>query len=161
MRPKREAIRTNRYAYFVSTQTANRQPFFRHERWAQLMMGTLKRYAGSQFQLHAYVVMPDHLHLLITPHEAVEKAIQLVKGRFSFRVTKELDWKGEVWQKGFTDHRVRDAEDWEHHVEYIRLNPLRARIVEESALYPYMEFPNSIFPQGLKPTDLGTDGCTG
>jgi len=151
MRPRREPSRSNEYAYFVSTQTIGRKPFFRHERWAQLMMATLDHYASKVYVLYACVVMPDHLHLLITPLVSVEKSVGLIKGGFSFRAKRELDWKGEIWQPGFTDHRIRDEEDWNHHLEYIRQNPIRAHLVDDSVLYPYMHFPSPDFPQGLKP----------
>src|SRR6266568_758624 len=142
MRPTREIIRTNEYAYFVSAQTERRKPFFRHERWARLMLATLTHYGEANFVLHAYVVMPDHLHVLITPSETVEKSVQLIKGGFSFRAKRELSWKGEIRQPGFTDHRIRDEEDWNRHLEYIRQNPVTARLAKESVLYPYMGFPN-------------------
>ena len=155
MRPRREAIRSNEYAYFVSTQTAGRNPFFRHERWARLMIATLEHYAEKDFILHAYVVMSDHLHLLITPRETVEKSVQLFKGGFSFRAKRELTWNGEIWQQGFTDHRIRDEEDWKRHLEYIRTNPNEARLVEDTVLYEFVGFPNIAFLQGLKPRILG------
>src|SRR5881227_757094 len=104
MRPRREPNRSNEYAHFVSTQTIDRTPFFQHDRWARLMMATLDHYSNKDCVLHAYVVMPDHLHLLITPSVSIEKSVGLVKGGFSFRAKRELDWKGEVWQSGFTDH---------------------------------------------------------
>jgi putative transposase len=96
MRPRRELIRSNEYAYFVSTQTVGRKPFFRHERWARLMIATLNHYDANGYKLHAYVVMPDHLHLLISPFESVERSAQLIKGGFSFRARRELQWKGKI-----------------------------------------------------------------
>jgi len=155
MRPGRERIRSNKYAYFVSTQTEGRKPFFRHERWARLMLSTLNHYDGTGYKLHAFVIMPDHLHLLISPFESVEKSVQLIKGGFSFRAKRELEWKGEIWQPGFTDHRVRDEEDWLRHLQYIRTNPIDARLTEDIALYEFIGFPNREFPPGLKPADLG------
>ena len=115
------------------------------------MMDVLRHYDGTGYLLHAFVVMPDHLHVLLTPLEAVEKSVQLIKGGFSFRAKRELGWNGEVWQSGFTDHRIRDSEDWQRHLEYIRLNPVEARLVEDSVLYEWMGFPSKDFPQGLKP----------
>ncbi|MGB6687632.1 MAG: transposase [Terracidiphilus sp.] len=154
MRPTREnAIRRND-SYFLSTQTAGRKPFFRHERWALPMVATLKHYAKERFTLHAYVVMPDHLHLLITPRETIEKAAQLIKGGFSFRARRELAWKAEIWQPGFTDHRIRDKQDWARHLEYIRTNPVEARLTEDPVLFEFLGFPNIEFPQGLKPLGL-------
>jgi len=121
-----------------------------------LMIEVLRHYDGAAYRLHAYVVMPDHLHALLTPAEAIEKSMQLIKGGFSFRAKRELGWNWEVWQLGFTDHRIRDGEDWERHLKYIRLNPVEARLVEDSALYEWMGFPCKEFPQGLKPSSVET-----
>ena len=156
MRPARETTRNGGAPYFVSTQTVGRKPFFRHERWARLFMTTLAHYAEKDFILHAYVIMPDHLHLLITPSQTLEKAVQLIKGGFSYRAKRELQSNAEIWQPGFTDHRIRDAEDWKRHLEYIRMNPTEARLVEESAIYEFMGFPKIAFPQGLKPGVVGS-----
>jgi putative transposase len=155
MRPTREKLRGSDEAYFISTQTAEREPLFRHTRWAQSMVATIRHYARENFTLHAFVVMPDHLHLLITPLSTVEKAVQLIKGGFSFRARRELGWSGEIWQPGFTDHRIRDEADWNRHLEYIRSNPVDARLTEDSILYEFMGFPDVEFPQRLKPTRLG------
>jgi putative transposase len=151
MRPTREQLRDSSAAYFVSTQTAQRQPFFRHERWAVLLEETLLHYGETGFVLHAYVIMPDHLHLLMVPKETLERAVQLIKGGFSFRAKKEFAWKFEVWQQGFTDHRIRDEADWQHHLEYIRQNPVEARLAGSQESYRFMAFPEPAFPQGLKP----------
>jgi putative transposase len=154
MRPRRAIIRSNEFAYFRSTQTADRKPFFRHERWARLLLSTMNHYDGNGYTLHAYVVMPDHLHLLITPFETIEKSVQLIRGEFSFRAKRELGWTGEIWQPGFTDQRIRDEEDWLRHLEYIRMNPMEARLVEDTVLYQFMGFPDKDFPQGLKPAEF-------
>jgi putative transposase len=63
------------------------------------------------YLLHAFVIMPDHLHLLITPTQSIEYAMQIVKGGFSHKLRRATDRSGEVWQRGFTDHRIRDHED--------------------------------------------------
>ena len=157
MRPKRETIPNNEFAYFVSTQTVGRRSLFRVERWARLMVDILNHYDGPGYKLHAFVIMPDHLHLLISPIESVEKSVQLIKGGFSFRAKRELQWNGEIWQPGFTDHRIRDEEDWKRHLEYIRTNPIEARLVENVALYEFMGFPSIEFPQGLKPAEFGAE----
>ena len=155
MRPRRETDRKNEFAYFVSTQTEGRKPFFRHERWARLMLSTLNHYDGAGYKLHAFVIMPDHLHLLVTPIESVEKSMQLIKGGFSFRAKRELEWHGEIWQPGFTDHRVRDEEDWLRHLQYIRTNPIEAKLASDVALYEFMGLPSIEFPRGLKPAVSG------
>ena len=157
MRPSREFVRQTEQSYFVSSQTAGRKPFFRHERWAQLFLNVLENYRTG-YLLHAYVLMPDHIHLLLTPTDSLEKAVQQIKGGFSYRVKKGLNWKGEVWQKGFSDHRIRDIQDWERHVNYIRLNPVKAGLCSEPNAYPYGFCTGRLvldsIPQRLKPLDF-------
>ncbi|MGB6974087.1 MAG: transposase [Terracidiphilus sp.] len=155
MRPGREVFRNRSAAYFVTAQTAERRPFFRHERWAELLRETLLHYAEKGYLLHAYVIMPDHFHALIVPDSTLEKSMQLIKGGYSFRAKKAFDWKFEIWQQGFSDHRIRDEEDWKRHLAYIRGNPVEAGLVEDGEVYPYMDFPGSEFPQGLKPLAEG------
>ena len=118
-------------------------------------MGTLSHYAEKDFLLHAYVIMPDHFHLLISPSDTLEKSLQLVKGGFSFRAKRELEWKFDIWQPGFTDHRIRDEEDWQRHLAYIRTNPVEAKLVGDPVHYEFMGFPSIAFPQGLKPRVSG------
>ena len=84
-------------------------------------------------------VMPDHVHLLITvdPTISIEKAMQLIKGGFSYRVKKEFEYAGEVWQRGFSDVRVEDRESFLRHREYIAQNPVRRGLVDSPEKYPY------------------------
>jgi putative transposase len=78
--------------------------------------------------------MPDHIHLLLTPQAiTIERAVGLIKGGFSHRIGSKLP----VWQRGFTDHRIRDAKEFEIRRDYIHLNPVRAGMVESWELYPY------------------------
>jgi putative transposase len=114
------------------------------------MLNVLDHYDSVGYSLHAYVVMPDHLHLLLTPSETLEKAIQLIKGGFSFRAKRELEWNGAIWQQGFTEHSVRTEEDWFNHLDYIRQNPVRAQLVVDPVLYPYLNVLQKELPQGLK-----------
>jgi putative transposase len=151
MRPTRETAQPNRAAYFISAQTWTRTPFFRHARWAECLIETIRHYDQSCYRLHAFVVMPDHVHLLLMPLETLEKAVQVIKGGFSYRAHRAFDWKGEIWQPGFSDHGIRDEEDWNQHLSYIRGNPLKASLSQNSVAYPYMDFPEPKFPRGLKP----------
>ena len=155
MRPKREIASNNRQTYFVTSNSAERKPLFRHERWARLFIETLYGYRPDRYLLHGFVLMPDHFHLLMTPQASLELAVQCLKGGFSFRVKKELGWKGEIWVAGFSDHRIRSDEDFEVHLGYIARNPVKAGSVERAEQYPYSSangsFEVDAFPRGLKP----------
>ena len=124
--------------FFVTTVTWQRIPLFRQAQPAELMMDVLAHYRDQKkYALHEFVIMPDHLHLLLTPAPGIllERVMQFIKGGFSYRMGKAK--RGLVWQESFTNHRIRDEQDVANHAEYIRLNPVRARLVERAELYPY------------------------
>jgi len=83
--------------------------------------------------------MPEHAHLLLTPATDVtlEHAIQLIKGGYSHALGSIIGRKREIWQRGFTDHRIRDDRDFVHHRNYIHQNPVERGIVNEPAEYRY------------------------
>ena len=73
---------------------------------ARLFLEVLQHYRlQNKYLLHEFVLMPDHFHLLITPTETLERALQLIKGGFSFRARKELGFVREIWQMSFYDRR--------------------------------------------------------
>jgi putative transposase len=83
--------------------------------------------------------MHNHFHLLMTPaHEiSLEKAVQFIKGGFSYRARKELDYRFEVWERSFTDERIKDGEDYQRYRNYIHQNPVRTRLCVAPEEYPY------------------------
>jgi putative transposase len=84
------------------------------------------------YQLHEFVVMPNHFHLLLTPDEAMtlEKAVQLIKGGSSHEIHKNTGNQMEIWQVGFHDWTIRDGEDYRTKVRYIQMNPVQRHLVE-------------------------------
>jgi putative transposase len=130
--------------YFINFSTFQRRRFFDVESYARLFLKTMYGYRRQgRFRLHAFVLMPDHVHLLITPAADItlERAIQFVKGGYSHAVGIEISSR-EIWQKGFTDHRIRDAQDFAGHRVYIHQNPVLAKLVERAEEYRY----SSAFP---------------
>jgi len=124
--------------FFVTTRTAGGKSLFQTERMTDLFIDVLRSTMRSKgIAIHDFVVMPNHVHLLLTvPGEiSVEKALQLIKGGFSYRANKELGFRGEVWQRGFSDVRVTDEGGFERHREYIENNPVRAGLVTSEEEY--------------------------
>ena len=158
MRPTREHATSNGQTYMVTSSTWGRRALFLREIWAKLLIDTLYHYRGTAYLLHEFVIMPDHLHVILTPKTSLEKAVQFIKGGFSYRAKKELESNMEVWQKGFSDHRIRDASDYRVHRIYIQQNPVRKNLCEKADQYLYSsasaEFELDPAPQGLKPIDL-------
>jgi putative transposase len=142
----------------ITPPTWGRRSLFGREPWARLLIDTFYHYRGTAYLLHEFVIMPDHIHLILTALTSLEKAVQFIKGGFSYRAKKELVSNMEVWQKGFSDHRIRDAEDYLRHVSYVRENPIRKHLCERAEDYPYSSaFPGfelDPVPQGLKPGSI-------
>jgi putative transposase len=118
------------------------------------MQEIFQHYRGKPYLLHAYVVMPDHFHLIISPKGSLERAIQNIKGGFSFRAKSAFNWKSNIWQPGFSDHRIRDAQDWDCHIAYMRHNPIKNKLCLSSEDYRYLAVDLDPIPQRLKPLTL-------
>ncbi len=67
----------------------------------------------------------------------IEKAMRLVKGRFSHWLSHEFGYKGEVWQRGFTEVQVMNNQGFESHRTYIAENPVKAGLAATTEEYPF------------------------
>jgi putative transposase len=83
--------------------------------------------------------MPDHVHLLLTVggDMTIERAMQFIKGGYSYRLKKELGYLGEVWQRGYSEARVEDKDSFLRHREYIAQNPVKAGLVNSPEGFPH------------------------
>ena len=126
--------------FFATTGTSTGRSLLQSERNAELLIDVLRSLvAERQFELHNFVIMPDHLHLLLTVYDemTIEKAMQLIKGRFSHRLSHEFGYLGEIWQRGFTEVQVMNRENFEKHREYIAQNPVKAGIAASADEFPF------------------------
>jgi putative transposase len=153
-----ETILSSARVFFATTKTSMARRLLQSERNAMLLIDVLRSIvAAGNFQLHDFVIMPDHLHLLMTlPREiAIEKAMQLIKGGFSYRLKKEFGHQGEIWQRGFSEVRISDEQSFLQHREYIVQNPVKAGLVVTAEQYPYsFTYLAMKKAQGLKPSSL-------
>ena len=120
--------------FFVTSKTSMGQRLLQSDRAAALLVDVLRSHmAAGRLVVHDFVVMPDHFHALIGvgPQMTIEKAMQFIKGGFSYRMKKELGYPAEVWQRGFSEVRVEGEESLRKHREYIAQNPVRAGLVQE------------------------------
>jgi putative transposase len=99
--------------------------------------------------------MPDHFHLLITPIVTLEKAVQFIKGGFSFRAGRMFRVGGNIWQTSFYDRRVRDAAEYDSFRKYIHWNPVKRGMVSSPEQYAHSSAAGGVLldpaPQRLKP----------
>jgi putative transposase len=127
-------------------------------RWRKSPGSSLKSccITEEKYLLHEFVVMPDHFHLIVTPTQiTLERAMQLMKGGFSFRLNKNLKVKREVWQTSFMDRRIRDSLEYQKFKDYIWQNPVKRFLARSPEEYPYSSanpcFTLDLIPQRLKP----------
>ncbi len=90
--------------------------------------------------------MPDHVHLVFTPLAdddgpiSLPEIFQKVKSESAHRINRLLRRKGRVWQDESFDHFLRRNEGIVAKLEYIRLNPVRAALVQQPEEYKWMWF---------------------
>lgn len=89
--------------------------------------------------LHAFVLMPEHFHVLLTlaRSASLERAVMYIKGGSGRKIGKELSFRFPVWQRGFSDHRIRDKNDYELHRNYIEQNLVKRKIASLAIDYPW------------------------
>jgi len=133
-------IISNARTFFVTSSTWEKRNLLQSDRSAGLFLKVLYEYrAQGKFRLHEFVVMPDHFHILLTVGSEIslERAVQFIKGGFSFRAGKDFGIRAPVWQKGFSEVRVLDAQVYTQTREYIHNNPVKRHLAATPEQYPY------------------------
>ena len=94
--------------------------------------------AWGDAELLAWVLMPDHLHLLLRLGEqSLTRVMQQGKSRIAVAVQRVAYSPPPFWQPAFHDRALRRSEDIRRAARYLVANPLRAGLVEEIGAYPY------------------------
>ncbi len=96
---------------------------------AQLVKDQLVKGHPDEYWLDAWVVMPNHLHALVTPvNQDLSRIVQRWKGASSRFINRRLGRSGTLWQEESFDHIVRSAEQLDHFRRYIVDNPVKGRL---------------------------------
>jgi putative transposase len=122
--------------YALTTSTHQRRALFIRTATAQMLIDILFHYRDQgRYQLHGFAVMPEHVHVLLTPaqEQTIERCAQCIKGGFSHEFRKQF--AGEVWQTGFHEHRVRDWADFRNQLAYIAVNPEKRGLTDYSFVH--------------------------
>jgi len=104
----------------------------RRDQCRGLVVKSLLHYHQEQYRLHAGVIMPNHVHILIEPIDlyTLPKILQGIKGASSRNINKSIGRSGKLWMEESYDHIVRSKEQYEYYCNYIRKNPIKAGLVE-------------------------------
>lgn len=138
-KPHGHALRRGRVSlpghyYLLTTATLRREPVFDNLFAARHVVCEL---IEAEVDTLAYVVMPDHLHWLITLQDVpLPRVMQVMKSRSAIAVNRCLHRSGRLWQDGYHDHALRKEENIRTIARYIVANPLRARLVDDIGDYP-------------------------
>lgn len=92
----------------------------------------------GHYELHAWVVMPNHVHLLVTPRVKPSRFLASLKGSTARRANALLHRSGQpFWQDESYDHLVRSREEYRQISRYIENNPVKARLAAQAEDYPW------------------------
>jgi putative transposase len=146
------------WTYFVTTNTFQSTFLFQVEETARIIIDKMLEYRDKgNYLLHDFVLMPNHLHLILTPADTVtlEKAMQLIKGGSSHEIHRVRGGRLEIWQSGFHESRVTSWSDYQKKRDYVWFNPVTAKLVEMPESWAYGSASGGYqldpIPQGLKP----------
>jgi putative transposase len=111
--------------------------FLRQDPIADLVVASLHRGAEfGHYELASFVVMANHVHVLLLPKVAVSRLMKSLKGYTAREANRLLGRTGEpFWQRESYDHWVRDETEWRRIAAYIENNPVKAGLVSEAGDY--------------------------
>ena len=131
-----------------------------------LRVATRDTRRSHPFAIDAIVVLPDHLHVVMTLPEGdadYPNRWGLIKRRFTDALIKSgtpiarhQDGEFALWQRRFWEHTIRDEGDFERHVDYVHFNPVRHGLVGRVRDWPHSSF-HGYVRRGLLPQDWGGD----
>ncbi len=134
------------YSYFITNVTYDRRPILLDN--VDLLWKSIDSIHNRiDFDLMAWVILPEHFHFLIDIKEAnISDVLQRIKLSFSnnYRQIYGFDY-GKVWQNGFWDHIIRDEPDLNNHLNYIHFNPVKHGLInrpfdyEQSSMRKYKD----------------------
>ncbi len=126
--------------YFVTICTFQRREAFVDSILNRTLLALLANHAQREHViLHAYCLMPDHIHLLVEmPGDGLSLSdwVGRIKG-LSAGLSRRMGLKGKLWQGRFYDHVLRREESIEQVAEYIVNNPVRKGLVVKWEEYPW------------------------
>jgi putative transposase len=159
------------YFFTVNLSQRNRNDLLtRHVDYLRESVRRVRR--KHPFEIHAWVVLPDHLHCVIKlPEDDADfsRRWHLIKSGFSRSLPNEKPQaakprrKGErgIWQRRFWEHLIRDERDYRAHMDYVHINPVRHGLVPRAADWPYSTF-HRLVEKGVYPHDwAGSDVAEG
>ncbi len=144
--------RSNRFANYdysidnpihVPICTKDKKSIFSTENHAEVIIAELlKAINDLKFKILCYCLMPDHIHIVVSPGNSglpLSKFLNIFKGRTA-TIFRTRFGVSELWQRSGFDHVIRAEEDLKTIIRYILNNPVRKGIAETAESYPYSKW---------------------
>jgi putative transposase len=156
--------------YFFTVVTFRREKILTREENVPLLRGAMRHVMHTHsFGIEAFVLLPDHLHCIWSlPAGDADFSLRwrLIKSEFTRQCkdrsihvplgSRQRKQEQAVWQRRFWEHRIRDAEDFARHVEYIHYNPVRHAYAAAPVDWPFSSF-HKFVRQGKYAPTWGAD----
>jgi putative transposase len=143
------------YSYYLTLVTQGRKPLLVDN--IELLRDAFKRSKQKYiYRIDAIVILPDHLHMILTPKNPMDysKIIHHVKRSFVYGLDKQTKLQAKnkishakykrghsgIWQERFYEHTIRDEKDWLEKMEYIKHNPIKHKLVDNIDEWEYTSF---------------------
>jgi len=113
--------------------------YLKQPRLATMVQNSLLHFDGERYRLLAWVVMPNHFHLLATalPGHSLSEIMHSIKSYTAHEANKMLRRTGQFWMEDYFDRYIRDAQHFSNTVKYIENNPVKARLCTKPEDWPY------------------------
>ena len=97
----------------------------KNSNFRKIIVDALSHDNGIKYDLHSYVIMPNHVHILIEPKDnyTIQNIIQVIKSVSSHNINKITHNTGSIWQKEYFDRIIRNEDHYMRVIEYIKNNP--------------------------------------
>jgi putative transposase len=164
VRYRRNFIAGGTFFFTVTLSDRTSRALVEHVHILRSAMTEVRR--SHAFVIDAVVVLPDHLHVVITLPDGdadYPNRWRLIKRRFTDGVMKSgtavargRNREAALWQRRYWEHTIRDGNDFEQHVDYIHFNPVRHGLVDRVCDRPYSSF-HQYVQRGLLPQDWAGD----
>ena len=109
----------------------------RDERIAEIVRENLEKFDRLKYKLHAWVIMPNHVHLLLTPFQKLEIIVHSCKSYTASAANKTLNARGKFWFPEYFDRFIRNRKHFENTLTYIENNPVKAALCEQAQGWRY------------------------
>lgn len=110
----------------------------RQPKVATIVEDKLRQFDGTQYRLRAWVLMPNHVHLVVDVQDTpLSRLVQRWKGGTAREANLILGRRGAFWQEDYFDTKIRDAAHMAQAIRYVEENPMKAKLVGDPREWPW------------------------